>query len=333
MPIPPQRMTRRGERALRPASTADDGRRIVGCPRCGGRIRHEIAPGWWRCLEEVYIGERVVGEDRGVPVTRPVTRPVMESCNAEYPEAGDSGVAAAGRLCACGTYPIGVCQECGAPLCGDHSSFEAGRRICTQHVSDRRRAAEQQAAERALAKREAQRRELDEFRSAVADAADWDQLCGLDRSTAPAVFDARARCLLLADAPGTHQRWRVTYRGKTSPRMGGARAKARRVRYESGEPAWMITTGAGDRFITATGVWAVAGPVPIRIGGGRSHTGLNWPWSGWTDRSIEVVTAAGERPSRWRTHIKNCVTVQPALIPPSGPLDWATAFRNGGRDR
>lgn len=59
-------------------------------------------------------------------------------------------------ICQCGTYAIGVCQECKSPVCGAHSAMVDERRIC---FADRRRlehertvavSARREEAERAL---------------------------------------------------------------------------------------------------------------------------------------------------------------------------------------
>lgn len=64
---------------------------------------------------------------------------------------------AAGGYCTCGTYAIGICAECRAPVCGDHSDLLGGRRLCTaqcwvsaySETPEGRVAAECQAADEA----------------------------------------------------------------------------------------------------------------------------------------------------------------------------------------
>jgi hypothetical protein len=71
--------------------------------------------------------------------------PVYSVCNATYQEGAQSG----GPMCACGTFAIGVCQECGEPRCGSCSVMAEGRRVCVTHVVERR--------DRALAEQERRR--------------------------------------------------------------------------------------------------------------------------------------------------------------------------------
>ncbi|HEU4736103.1 MAG TPA: hypothetical protein VFS48_03635 [Solirubrobacterales bacterium] len=39
------------------------------------------------------------------------------------------------ELCACGTFAIGRCSECGAPACADHSRLVKERRLCDEHAT------------------------------------------------------------------------------------------------------------------------------------------------------------------------------------------------------
>ena len=34
------------------------------------------------------------------------------------------------QVCSCGTFALGLCQDCGAPVCGDHSRMVSSHRIC-----------------------------------------------------------------------------------------------------------------------------------------------------------------------------------------------------------
>ena len=47
-------------------------------------------------------------------------------------------------LCACSTFAIGVCGECGKPVCGKHSAISGDLRLCDAHL-----AAEQDKIEQA----------------------------------------------------------------------------------------------------------------------------------------------------------------------------------------
>lgn len=38
------------------------------------------------------------------------------------------------QTCRCGTFSIGRCTECGAPVCGDHSGLFKGSRLCDKHL-------------------------------------------------------------------------------------------------------------------------------------------------------------------------------------------------------
>lgn len=92
------------------------GEGTLSCPRCGGEARSPIAPGYWRCesVTDFYHPDMPYG--RGIRV-----------CGTEYQE-GDSRTAAS---CACRTFAIGTCGNCGTPVCGKHSGLdETQTRIC-----------------------------------------------------------------------------------------------------------------------------------------------------------------------------------------------------------
>jgi len=42
------------------------------------------------------------------------------------------------QTCSCGTFSIGVCQDCGKLVCRDHSRLEGGQRICDSCIQERR---------------------------------------------------------------------------------------------------------------------------------------------------------------------------------------------------
>jgi hypothetical protein len=76
----------------------------------------------------------------------PVTDIVQRPCGLRYHEAA-GGLTT--LLCASdqGTFAIGVCADCGDPVCGDHSRLYQGRRLCIRDVKAREEAAAVAAAE------------------------------------------------------------------------------------------------------------------------------------------------------------------------------------------
>jgi hypothetical protein len=98
----------------------------LSCPRCGGRARSSIAPGYWRCesLTDSYHPDLPYG--RGT-----------ELCGTEYQE-GSPGSEVS---CACGTFAIGRCGNCGAPACGRHSKLDETQALicgaCWETVAQR----------------------------------------------------------------------------------------------------------------------------------------------------------------------------------------------------
>jgi hypothetical protein len=120
----------------------------VGCPSCGGTERVPIAAGYWECktsVEERRLG--VIPDPMGAPgATRPVADVVYRPCGVRYHEG--SGVVTA--TCACGTFGIGVCVECGKVICGDHSRMNGGQRLCIEHCRVRDETAALAAAQARL---------------------------------------------------------------------------------------------------------------------------------------------------------------------------------------
>lgn len=96
------------------------------CPSCGGTVREQIAPGYWRCLTQQvtrYPGPGVPGH----PEMGPEHLHHVSVCGRTYQE----GAPAAGAAqCFCGTFAIGTCAECQADVCGDHSALVGDRRLC-----------------------------------------------------------------------------------------------------------------------------------------------------------------------------------------------------------
>ena len=84
------------------------------CPSCGGSDRKLIAPGYYRCTNDVVL----IQPDAGGP-GRPAA--YTERCDTQYHAAGSLRSRRADGVCACGTFAIRQCTECGAALCGDHS--------------------------------------------------------------------------------------------------------------------------------------------------------------------------------------------------------------------
>jgi hypothetical protein len=78
-------------------------------------------------------------------------------CGHEYQE----GATASTWQCACGTFAIGRCRECGDPVCGDHSQLWADVRLCSPHAAAAaaERAAQAREREATAQAEEARRRE------------------------------------------------------------------------------------------------------------------------------------------------------------------------------
>ena len=60
-----------------------------------------------------------------------------------------AGTPTGAETCSCGTFAVGLCQDCGAAACGDHSLLAAGQRVCMACAAARRerQADEKRAAE------------------------------------------------------------------------------------------------------------------------------------------------------------------------------------------
>lgn len=86
---------------------------MTACPKCGAVETREIAPGFVECQGRDEDGKRC-GSRYQPPSAPSLRRP---------------------QLCACGTYAIGQCVECDAPVCGDHSDLYEERRLCAQHFA------------------------------------------------------------------------------------------------------------------------------------------------------------------------------------------------------
>jgi hypothetical protein len=113
-----------------------------------------IAPSFFECRTVIHDTDVTLGPDPAYPpsmgVTAPQFHPVDRVCGTRYHEATDGPRGGATPVCACGTFAVGVCAECGAPVCGECSSRRNQRRLCPVHTaaSDReqRRVADDAAA-------------------------------------------------------------------------------------------------------------------------------------------------------------------------------------------
>ena len=76
----------------------------------------------------------------------PVSAAYRRPCGLRYQE----GAAGLGRVCECGTFAIGLCADCGKPVCGDHSVLHGGKRLCHADLRAREKAAAVAEAEARL---------------------------------------------------------------------------------------------------------------------------------------------------------------------------------------
>jgi hypothetical protein len=137
------------------------------CPSCGGTAREAIAPGWWRCLSTVTFSGP--GPGAGAPPGGrfgPATVSSSSVCGNTYAEAGE-GSPMNTATCSCGTFAIGICTECGEPVCGNCSVVSGGKRI--HRTLARKRAAAQAdlAAQATRVTEEAREREREEDEAAL----------------------------------------------------------------------------------------------------------------------------------------------------------------------
>jgi hypothetical protein len=120
----------------------------MGCPSCGGSDRILVAPGYWECRSLVEEHRAGLVPD-GMGGTRPVTDVIRRPCELRYHQAAGGGPT---LLCEWdqGTFAIGLCADCGKPVCGDHSRLYQDRRLCIQDVNAREEAAALAAVEARL---------------------------------------------------------------------------------------------------------------------------------------------------------------------------------------
>lgn len=116
----------------------------AACPRCGGRDRRLLAPGFFECRSKVIIDLVPAGRHGSASEI-----PVHGVCGHRYQTAVTSGST---NHCACGMFAVGICRQCSKFLCGEHGSHDAaGGFVCVAHIHE--------AAARAREEREVQGRE------------------------------------------------------------------------------------------------------------------------------------------------------------------------------
>jgi hypothetical protein len=71
----------------------------------------------------------------------------------------------------CGMFPVGICEECGKHLCGEHGSRPGSRFVCVTHITEARDRAAAEARRRNQEDREAARRAVQQERDAIAQVA------------------------------------------------------------------------------------------------------------------------------------------------------------------
>jgi hypothetical protein len=119
-----------------------------------------IAPNYVECVALVAgSSTRLIPDPNAPGAALPVPDVEYVSCGHRY-HVGP-GEPADARTCACGTFSIGWCAECGAPVCGDHSGLFEDRRLCSE--DGRQLLAGREAAARA-ARADMERQRADEQR-------------------------------------------------------------------------------------------------------------------------------------------------------------------------
>jgi hypothetical protein len=82
--------------------------RDMTCPRCMGHGYKAIAPGYVECTN-VIVTNGPVNTANGTAIV-----PLSSVCGYRYHTGGGGGT----QMCACGTFAIGLCHDCGVPVCG-----------------------------------------------------------------------------------------------------------------------------------------------------------------------------------------------------------------------
>lgn len=200
----------------------------MGCPRCGGTERRVISPSYFECDTVSY--EQVL-DASGVPMGE---RPTV--CGHRYRE-GAPPSAGSPTCQVCGTYSIGVCQECSKDVCGDHGQLAQDQLVCRAHV-------EAWAQDAATAK-ELQRREAHERAAALWDIpSNYEDLVaiqvGRDMGSRDALVFLR-RAVKVARSEGLSPQCDVldgsAVRTSRDPRKA---IKARFVRFSNRRPVWQV---------------------------------------------------------------------------------------------
>src|SRR5689334_18445389 len=125
-------------------------------------VRDLIAPGFWRCRNDVttetttWVPDHIGGQ-------RPMVELHVQRCDVEYQEATDSSASA---LCSCSTFAVGICARCRVPVCGNHSRLIGTARLCLPHAE------EADDAER-TGLREAKTKQRDDAQQATSVGADY----------------------------------------------------------------------------------------------------------------------------------------------------------------
>lgn len=92
------------------------------------------------------------------------------ACRTEYHEATAGLGSQMSSKCACGTYAIGECADCGTPVCGNCSRMRGGVRLCGTHFNaalQLEQAAKARAHEEKQAREDAARREAVRVRESL----------------------------------------------------------------------------------------------------------------------------------------------------------------------
>jgi hypothetical protein len=217
--------------------------------------------------------------------------------------------------CRCGTYAIGVCQECGADVCGIHSHLVGERRECSHHAQDR--AQEKSRLDEAEA---AQRRS--QVVDLLTDAASVDDLkaaqalgCGY-RALLPATVGLLRR----HGRPASHELIRVGFQMRTRNRRGTFKSSVRRVSYGPRVACWQlgIAQPAGFGSPASQSIAYLVEPDCDLIEGigsaGFRDNYMSWAYrKGWQDTQTQLMVAAGSELRRSGNTFHECKQVRPLV--------------------
>jgi hypothetical protein len=84
---------------------------------------------------------------------------VTRECGNEYME----GPVVQELMCACGTFAIGLCQDCSRPVCGMHSGIFGDSRFCSEHLSERTEKLRNEENARKIEEKERLRQKSEKF--------------------------------------------------------------------------------------------------------------------------------------------------------------------------